>query len=295
MQVLFDEQWDAEWRQRIFNLATENLKPKFLLVMLNTVFESLKSATKLNVPFGFVLTNVDVWSCHTYYAQEKNILLKGSKFVATTEDLTKIKNLLSNTNVTKPCTRKWASTNSNFNKMTNNTNFAALLKELPTGCEDAVLPDPVMKNFSVRCVKFEESSRKLYNFNLCFLRALVFHLHLIKIPKKVNSFLIKLMELMLQVLELIFMVHAAALENIVQLDFFLYDIDIVDGSMIGEFSRRSVGKYSNTVPLLRYNSNICYVSSIIAFFKAYLCLSYDHFIKTSHELELRLSTCKKNS
>ena len=89
------------------------------------------------------------------------------------------------------------------------------------------------------------------------------------------------------------MVDVAALENIVQLDFFLYNIDILGGSMIGELARSSVWKYSNTVPLLRYNSHISYVSNIIALSKAYRCLSCDHFPKTAHDLELHLSTCKR--
>ena len=34
----------------------------------------------------------------------------------------------------------------------------------------------------------------------------------------------------------------AAVEDFVQADIFLYDMDIVDGSTIGELARRSVGK-----------------------------------------------------
>ena len=55
------------------------------------------------------------------------------------------------------------------------------------------------------------------------------------------------------------MEDVAIVEDIVQADFFLYDIDIVDGSMIGEVDRWNVGKHSNTVQLLRYDSHICYV------------------------------------
>ena len=41
----------------------------------------------------------------------------------------------------------------------------------------------------------------------------------------------------------------AAVEDIVQTDIFLYDIDIVNGSLTGELPRRNEGNYSNFVPL----------------------------------------------
>ena len=43
----------------------------------------------------------------------------------------------------------------------------------------------------------------------------------------------------------------AAVDDIVRAEKFLYGIDIVDGSMIGELARRSVGKHPITVRLLR--------------------------------------------
>ena len=62
------------------------------------------------------------------------------------------------------------------------------------------------------------------------------------------------------------MEYFAALKSVVQVDNFLYDGDIVDGSKIGQ-QARSVVKYSNTKRLLRYSSHICYVSNKNACFK----------------------------
>ena len=59
----------------------------------------------------------------------------------------------------------------------------------------------------------------------------------------------------------------AAVESFIEADFFFYVIDIVDGSMLDDFARRSVGKYSNAVRPLRYNSQICFVSNINSLFK----------------------------
>ena len=43
-------------------------------------------------------------------------------------------------------------------------------------------------------------------------------------------------------------------EDLLTLNTVLYDIDIVDGNIIGEFARRSVQKYEITVRLLRYKN-----------------------------------------
>ena len=55
-------------------------------------------------------------------------------------------------------------------------------------------------------------------------------------------------------------------ENLLTLNILLYDIDIVDGNIVGELARRSVQKYENTVRLLRYNNHICYLNNINAVF-----------------------------
>ena len=68
-------------------------------------------------------------------------------------------------------------------------------------------------------------------------------------------------------------------EDLLTLNILLYDIDIVDGNIVGEVARRSVQKYENTVRLLRYNNHICYVSNINAVFQAFRCPICDTFSK----------------
>ena len=60
-------------------------------------------------------------------------------------------------------------------------------------------------------------------------------------------------------------------EDLLTLNILLYDIDIVDGNIIGELARRSVQKYDNAVRLLRYNNHICYESNIKAVFQSFRC------------------------
>ena len=82
-------------------------------------------------------------------------------------------------------------------------------------------------------------------------------------------------------------------EDLVLVNIFRYDIDLVDGAMIGGLARRSVGKHDNTVRLLRYNSHICYAFDINVLFKAYHCPSCDTFFNRAPNLERNLTTCSE--
>ena len=82
-------------------------------------------------------------------------------------------------------------------------------------------------------------------------------------------------------------------ENLLTLNIVLYDIDIVDGNIIGELARRSVQKYDNTARLLRYNNHICYVNNINAAFQCFCCPDCDTFFKRTFNLERHLTTCSE--
>ena len=82
-------------------------------------------------------------------------------------------------------------------------------------------------------------------------------------------------------------------EDLLTLNILLYDIDIVDGDIIGELARRGVQKYDNTVRLLRYNKHICYVSNINASFQSSRCPNCDTFFSRTFNLERPLTTCSE--
>ena len=52
------------------------------------------------------------------------------------------------------------------------------------------------------------------------------------------------------------------MEDVVHVGVFLYDIDTVDGAMLGELAKGVKGKYSNTLRLLLYNGHICFDSEL---------------------------------
>ena len=62
-------------------------------------------------------------------------------------------------------------------KLTNLTAFAALLRDVPMECKEAVLPEPLLRNGTINCLTFEENTRQPYNDKVCLFRALALHMH----------------------------------------------------------------------------------------------------------------------
>ena len=89
------------------------------------------------------------------------------------------------------------------------------------------------------------------------------------------------------------MIDILFVEDLLTLNIVLYDIDIVDGNIVGERARPSLQKYNKTVRLLRYNNYKCYVSNINAVFQDFRCPNCDSFFNRTFNLERHLTTCSK--
>ena len=84
-----------------------------------------------------------------------------------------------------------------------------------------------------------------------------------------------------------------SVEDIVGINIFIYDIDLIDGALVGELARRSIKKNKKNAQLIRYKSHIWYVDKINALFKAFRCPTCDtHFQKTGN-LERHLVRCSE--
>ena len=81
--------------------------------------------------------------------------------------LDKTQNLPSNTDIIESYTRDGANSKWKVYKLTNVTIFVALLREIPMGCSDTVLPDRFRQLLNIR-----RNSRKPYK--LCPFKALAF-------------------------------------------------------------------------------------------------------------------------
>ena len=183
-------------------------------------------------------------------------------------------------------------------KLPNLTAFAALLKDVPVVCKDAVLPEPLLRKGTINCLLFDENTRQPYKDNLCLFRALALHLYENQrleeeTSKIIISFINKMDGLSPNQFKGVHMNDIPIVENLQTHKILLYDTNIVDRNIIEELARQSVQKYDNTVRLLRYTNHICYVRTINAVFQSFRCPNCETFFSRTFNLEQQLSTCRE--
>ena len=160
---------DSEFERaghKVFNYAVENLNETIVNEKLGHFFNNLKGAAKVILAFGFILKNIEDGGFRYFYAHENNTLLDRSKLVCTHDDLAKLKDFLNQIDVMESCSRERKNTKWRFYKLTNLTVFAALLKDVPMGCNNAVLPESLLKKHTINCLTYEKNTRQPYNDNL---------------------------------------------------------------------------------------------------------------------------------
>ena len=126
---------------------------------LNRFLDKLKCVAKLNLALDFILKNNEDGKFRYYNAHENNTLLEQSKLVSNKDDMAKLKEILKKTDVIDTCTKERSNTKWRFSKLTNLTIFAALLKDIPMGCKDAILPEFLPKYHTVHCLTYEWNTK----------------------------------------------------------------------------------------------------------------------------------------
>ena len=164
---------------------------------------------------------------------------RGRKLVCTPDGNTNLKKKLHKMDIVDVCTREGANTRWKFHKLTNLTVFAALLKDVPMGCKNSVLPEPLLKNKNVNCLTFEENTRKPYNDSFCLFRAVALHLFDNKIlmeekSKIFNIFLNNCSGADPSKFQGVHMTEIPKVEEMLAVNAFLYEIGFVDGELIGK-------------------------------------------------------------
>ena len=220
-------------RHRVFNFAMSTFDNSLINKKLDLVFKGLICTAKVKLAFGFVLKNVEDGSCRYFYAHENNMVMESSKLVSTPDDITNLKEKLQKMDIVGLCTRERANTKWKFSKLTNLTVFAALLKDVPMGWKDSVLPDPLLKNQNVNCLTFEKNTRKPYNDNLCLFRSVALRLFGKERLEEETSIC---WEAEPSKFQGVHMTDNPKKEELLQLNIFPYDIDFADGELIGELA-----------------------------------------------------------
>ena len=186
-----------------------------------------------------------------------------------------------------------------FFKLTNLTILAALLREIPMGCKDGVLPESLLRNHTFNSLTYEQNTKTPYKDNLCLFTSLALHLHgkdkklEEETSKLFNFFLINSTNTDFSKFQGVCMDDIPSVEDIVRINIFIYDIDLIDGAMIGELARRSIKKYEKNVQLIQYNSHIYYVDNIHALYKAFRCPTCDTYFQKTGNPECHLVRCSE--
>ena len=155
-----------------------------------------------------------------------------------------------------------------------------------------------LKNHTVNCLTFEKSTRKPYNDNLRLFRAVALHLFGNERLEEETSNLFNPFPLNstnpdLSKFQGNCMDDIPSVEDIVGINIFIYDIDLIDGAMVGGVARRSIKKYEKNVQLIRNKSHICNVDNIHALFQAFRCPTCDTYFQKTGNLERHLVRCRE--
>ena len=284
-------------RHKVFNYDVETLNETIVNEKLDHFFNNLKCAAKLNLGFGFILKNIEDGGSRYFYAHENITLLNRSKLVCTLDDLANLQDFLNETDVIESCSREKMKTKWRFYKLTNLTVFAVLLKDIPMGCKNAVLPKPLLKSHTINCLTFEENTRQPHNNNMCLFRALALHKHgnqrlEEETSKLLNLFINKMDGLSLNQFQGVHMNDIPTVEDLLTLNILLYDIDIVDGNLCRRTCKTKfaeIRKYCAAAVIQQPHM----LREQHAVFQSFRCPNCDTFFNKTFNLERHLTTCSE--
>ena len=285
-------------RHKSFTYTVEKHNAKMVEEKVDHFLNSSKRAAKVNLADGFILKILEDGGFRYLYTHENPTLLDWAKLVCTEDDLAKLRDFLNRTDVIELCSREKMNTKWWFYKLTNMAVFAAFLKDVPLGCRDAVLREPLLENLTINCFTFAENTRQPYKDKLCLFWAVALHLHgnqklEIKISNCFNLFMSWKVGLSLSQFQRVLLNDIPFVEDLLLLNIHFYDVDIVKGNTISELHRWSVQKHENTVKLLRYNNHIHYESNINAVFQYFRCPNCDTFFNRAPNLKRHLTICSE--
>ena len=293
-QHFFDDTEMENGRHQVFNFKLSKLDPHEINKKLKEVFEKLNCAAKVNLALGFILRNVDTDEYRYFYAHENNTFFEKSHLLCSKGDLVSLQDRIEKMDLVETCAQERENTKWRFALTTNVTIFCALLKSIPMGCIDAVLPEQLLRRPDVNCL-VSNGYGGTYKDYLCLFQAIAVHLYgssELEINAK-NLFSAFLHESGQDAINFrgVSIDHLVFVENAIKHNIFIYDIDIVDGDFVGELARRSIEMYEKNINLLRYNNHICYVDDINTFFKRFRCPSCDTFIQKAGNFNRHVKTC----
>ena len=228
-------------RHKVFNFQMSKLDTKVINEKLEEVFNKLDPAAKINIALGFVLREY-----RYFYAHENNTLFEKSHLLCTKADLITIQRTVEKFDIVEQCTQERQNTKWRFNLITNVTIFAALLKNIPMGCPDSVLPEPLLRHTQVNCL-LSNKDKEPYKDHLCLFRALAMymigHNDLDTHSSRYFTEFITKSGYDSKNFRGVSVEDLPVVEEIIERNIFIYDFDIQEGEYVGELARKSIGRF----------------------------------------------------
>ena len=294
-QHFFDDTEMKNGRHQLFNFKLSKLNPHEINKKLKEVFEKLNCAAKVNLALRFILRNVDTDEYRYFYPHENNTFFEKSHLLCSNGDLVSLQDRIEKMDLVETCAQERENTKWRFALTKNVTIFCALLKSIPMGCIDAVIPEQLLRRSDVNCLVSNDYG-ETYKDYICLFGAIAVHLYgsseletnakylFSAFPHESGHDSINFRGVSID--------HLVFFENAIKHNIFIYDIDIVDGDFVGELARRSVEVYEKNIDLLRYNNHICYVDDINTFFKRFRCPSCYTFVQKAGNFNRHVKTCE---
>ena len=211
--------------------------------------------------------------------------------------MTEFQETLEGLSIVELSTKEKSSTKLKLHFTTKVTIFAALLKSVPVGFKNFLLPPNLVKRSDVNCLTYK-SNKERYNDNLCSLRAMCMHKtgneRAEEETKKLfNAYLTAKPCLSVQNFRGVGLEDLHIVERMAEVNILVYDIEASDGGIIGELAERSLRRFNSTATLLRYNNPICYVTDVNKVFKSFRCSTCNIFFTKSSNLQRCLRKCEE--
>ena len=124
---------------------------------------------------GFILQHIETNDYQYYYPHENNLFLVQAFLLSNRKDLLNFQNKIEKLDLIETSTKERQNSKWRFTVITNVAVFAALFTNIPMGCTDTPLPEPLLRNPEVNCL-VSNGHDEPYNDKLCLFHAIAIHL-----------------------------------------------------------------------------------------------------------------------
>ena len=162
-----------EFRKKtVYNFRLTEYSPTFNDEKLTEIFNELNCAVKINLSLGFVLHDlVETQEYRYFYPAGNSPLFQLPLTLENEEDLDKLKNKIEQKDLFNQCVSQRPNSKLKFTTLTNFMVFVFHLADVPLGCQNALLPQALLRHPLVKTF-LSDSDKKAYHYNLCLFRAI---------------------------------------------------------------------------------------------------------------------------